>query len=819
MIHAETASAGRLQPGNGANMAALWTGSVGLLILGLQPILLGAVFTEGRLGFDELAIAATLEIIALGIASAIAAFWKRGIRQQAILFMLCTALLDGLTATSTTVSGFILWRTLAGIAEGGLVAIAAEMIARSPVPERTGGLFVILQTIAQCLLALLFALVLLPAYGSPAGFMTLALLSVASLGVVPLLPHHYPPLQGKSGGVGFLNRVSGAALASIFLFFLFIGAIWAFLEPIGLASGISARDVGLMVSASLAAQVVGASLATGLSGGRLTIAAVAASILASLALCIVFVSGPGWTLFAFAVMATGFLWLFVTPFQIGLTVLADETRATALLVPAAQLFGAALGPVGASLFIDGDNAGAVPIFAAACLILSLGALVRFRQLLARRAAQEADALRNAPRWQNWSGSVTANPASIIAPTDIESLSAAILQATGPIRISGSGHSFTPLVATQGSLLDLSAFTGLIAHDAEKNTATIGAQTTLGTLTPLLAGIGQGLPNMGDIDKQAFAGALGTATHGSGLGLGAYHTQLVDMRLVDGLGRQRLISRQDDPDLILATGVTLGMFGALTEVTIQNIPAYNLRRKRWIVPIGEILSGFESFMRGHRSAEFYFIPFSGHALLSTIDLADATPTERPTEDDEESLAILKALRSSLLRAPWLRRKLIGTALRRVPAEDYVQEWQKGYASDRRTRFNEMEYHLPFEAGAAALSEIIALCETRFPEVYFPMEVRAVAADDFWLSPFYRRETCSIAVHHDAAEDPHAFMRAAEAIFRRHGGRPHWGKMHNLRGPELEALYPRFRDALEVRRAFDPEGRFLTPYMRNLLGIQP
>ena len=69
-----------------------------------------------------------------------------------------------------------------------------------------------------------------------------------------------------------------------------------------------------------------------------------------------------------------------------------------------------------------------------------------------------------------------------------------------------------------------------------------------------------------------------------------------------------------------------------------------------------------------------------------------------------------------------------------------------------KFNEMEYHLPFEEGARALAEIIALLEKQFLEVYFPIEVRVVAPDDVWLSPFYKRPTCSIAIHHDAAEDP-------------------------------------------------------------------
>jgi FAD-linked oxidoreductase len=786
----------------------------------LQPILLGAVFSEGTVGFDGLALAATLEIIAIGLALAMAAFWRERIRARAIGFLLATAIFNLLSASAAGAVAFIAWRGLAGLAEGALVAIATECIARSARPERSGGQFLILQTTAQCLLALVLSLWLIPAQGAAGGFEALAAICVATLLIVPWLPSSYAPLRTENRGqiAPLLRAPPAYALGSIFCFFLFIGAVWAFLEPLGAAGGIDAQAVGLMVSISLAVQVAGAAVATLTSGGRHTVGVLAGATLIALLVAGLFHFSPGYWMFGLAVMLTGFLWLFTTPFQIGLTVEADETRSTALLVPAAQLFGAALGPVGASVFLSGESAGAVPVFGAAALFASVGLLLGYRRSIARERSKTAGRARmDAFGWRNWSGSVLASPKRIPRPETVEELSSTILHSPGPIRIAGAGHSFTPLVQSSGTILDMSAFSGLLSHDAATNRATIGAQTRLGDLMPLLRGIGQGLPNMGDIDRQAFAGALGTATHGSGLTLGAYHTQLHAMTLVDGRGHLRHFSRETDEEMILATGVTLGAFGALTDVTIQNVPTYNLRRRRWIVPLAEILEGFESFMRGHRSAEFYFIPFSGHVMLCTCDLSEDAPTTRPTEDDEDSLATLKLLRTLLLRAPWLRRKLIGSALARVPAEDYVQEWQNVYTSDRRTRFNEMEYHLPFEAGAAALREIIEMAENHFPEVYFPMEVRSVAPDEFWLSPFYRRPTCSIAVHHDAAENPAAFMRAAEQIFRRYDGRPHWGKMHNLTAADFGSIYPRFRDAMEVRREFDPDNRFVSPYMARILGI--
>lgn len=421
-------------------------------------------------------------------------------------------------------------------------------------------------------------------------------------------------------------------------------------------------------------------------------------------------------------------------------------------------------------------------------------------------------------WSNWSGFVVASPKSIATPADAGELAELVRSAPGPLRVAGAGHSFTPLVQSDGTIVSLQKIEGLVSHEPAANRARVGAGTRLGALMHILQGIGQALPNMGDIDKQAIGGALGTATHGSGPTLGAYHTQLEAVQLVDGRGKLREYSRANDTDMINATGVALGAFGILTEVTMNNIAAYRLRRRKWVLPIGDMLRDFEKMMAAHRSAEFYYIPFSGYAQFIASDLSDAQPTPRPTEDDEGGLATLRKLRTVLRRLPSLRRALIKGAVRKVPAEDYVQDWLNVYVSDRRTKFNEMEYHLPFEEGPKALAEIIALTEKHFPEVYFPMEVRSVAPDEFWLSPFHKRLTCSIAIHHDAANDPRPFMRAAEPIFRRYGGRPHWGKMHSLKAADFKKLYPRWDDALAVRRDIDPDNRFVSPYMAGLFGIE-
>lgn len=127
----------------------------------------------------------------------------------------------------------------------------------------------------------------------------------------------------------------------------------------------------------------------------------------------------------------------------------------------------------------------------------------------------------AERWTNWGGNVTAHPKALLSPRSEGEVLAAIRgakDAGGRLRVVGAGHSFTPLVATEGPLVTLDAMTGLVDVDRAAGTATVWAGTRLRALGEALATEGLGQENMGDIDAQSIAGALGTGTHGTGAAL-------------------------------------------------------------------------------------------------------------------------------------------------------------------------------------------------------------------------------------------------------------------------------------------------------------
>ncbi|KMQ53828.1 hypothetical protein ACS96_26125 [Pseudomonas aeruginosa] len=74
-------------------------------------------------------------------------------------------------------------------------------------------------------------------------------------------------------------------------------------------------------------------------------------------------------------------------------------------------------------------------------------------------------LLRAPRlipWRNWSGAQSCLPLAREAPKDLDELVRVIRQASGRIRPVGSGHSFSALVPTDGTLLSLAYFSGLLS---------------------------------------------------------------------------------------------------------------------------------------------------------------------------------------------------------------------------------------------------------------------------------------------------------------------------------------------------------------------
>ena len=427
------------------------------------------------------------------------------------------------------------------------------------------------------------------------------------------------------------------------------------------------------------------------------------------------------------------------------------------------------------------------------------------------AAQDAE---SRLLWSNWSGIAHSYPEKRGAPKSEEELLSILTRAPAPVRPVGSGHSFTALVPTDGTLLTLDGMAGLVSHDAATNRATVRGGTRLADLGPALAAVGQEMVNLPDINKQSIAGAIGTGTHGTGRGIQAMHGSVVAMRIATPTGEVIDCDAVTRPEVFNAARVGLGAFGVVTQVTLQNQPLNRILKRTEVRPTEEVLEDWPALRQRHRNVEFYVLPFTGHSVVISNDVTDRPVKPRGPDADTETLMGLKQLRDWFEFAPSLRRKLAAEELAKIPPEEVVDEGWKLLSNERPVRFNEIESHLPIEAQVPALREVLSAIETHRKDVFFPIEVRVIAADDAWLSPFYGRESGSIAVHAYYREEHDFFFSIVEPIFRRHGGRPHWGKLHSLKARDLALLYPRWKEAGEVRRALDPEGRMLNDYLKGI-----
>lgn len=420
-------------------------------------------------------------------------------------------------------------------------------------------------------------------------------------------------------------------------------------------------------------------------------------------------------------------------------------------------------------------------------------------------------------WRNWSGLHHSYPAERAAPDSEERLLELVTRGPTPIRPVGSGHSFTRLVPTDGTLLSLDGLAGMLAHDRASVQATFRAGTRLGDIGPALAAIGQEMPNLPDINKQSLAGALSTATHGTGRAYKALHGDVVAFRIATPEAGYLDCDRTRNAGLFHAARVGLGAFGVLTQVTLQNAPLVRVKKRVEPRSLEEVMEAWPSLVTSHRNVEFFALPFTGVAATVTVDPSDEPLRPRGPDTDADTLMDLKRLRDWTSLVPslrrWIAQKVMAAAFE---PEEAVDEGWKLLSNERPVRFNEMEYHLPLDAQLPALREVLTAIERYRPDVFFPIEARVIDADDAWLSPFYQQVSGSIAVHAYYKDDHRFFFELIEPIFRRFGGRPHWGKMHSLKAADLAVLYPKFAEARAVRASVDPHGRMLNEHLREVFG---
>src|SRR3712207_3011589 len=176
--------------------------------------------------------------------------------------------------------------------------------------------------------------------------------------------------------------------------------------------------------------------------------------------------------------------------------------------------------------------------------------------------------------KNWAGNYTYRAQKLHRPSTIEQVQDIITNAPG-VRVLGSRHSFND-IADSSELITLEAMPMDVVVDRAANTVSFDAALKYGELVEMLSAEGVALHNLASLPHISVAGAVATATHGSGDPNGNLATAVAGLQLVTPSGEIIEASR-GEPDFD-GLVVGLGALGAVTRITLDVEPAYEVRQR-------------------------------------------------------------------------------------------------------------------------------------------------------------------------------------------------------------------------------------------------
>ncbi len=317
-----------------------------------------------------------------------------------------------------------------------------------------------------------------------------------------------------------------------------------------------------------------------------------------------------------------------------------------------------------------------------------------------------------------------------------------------------------------------------------------------------------MPNLASLPHISVAGACATATHGSGVGNGNLATSVSEVELVTAEGELVTIRRGDDDFNGVVVG--LGALGVITTVTLDLVPAFDIRQYVYEnLPWDQLVEHFDEIVG------------AGYSVCLFTDWREARINQ-----------VWLKLRDAWTPDPaWMGSVLADGPRHPVPgmpvANCTEQNGVAGPWHERLPHFRleftpssgeelQSEYFVPRERAQEALAAVRALNDRVSPVLQIS-EIRTIAADELWLSPHYRRH--SVGIHFTWEKDLTGVppvMAEVEAALAPFDARPHWGKLFSISPETVRGRYERLPDFQRLRRKYDLAGKFGNELIERYLG---
>ena len=414
---------------------------------------------------------------------------------------------------------------------------------------------------------------------------------------------------------------------------------------------------------------------------------------------------------------------------------------------------------------------------------------------------------------NWSGNYVFGAPRVHYPESVDEVRGLVAGCT-KARTLGSRHSFNGIADCAEDLISLERLDRIVALNRERRQVTIEGGVRYGALCRYLNDEGFALHNLASLPHISVAGACATATHGSGDGNGCLATAVAALEIVKADGELAHPTREENPEHFAGAVVALGGLGAVTKLTLDVSPAFTMRQDVYEgLSIAKIEDHFDNVMS------------NGYSVSLFTDWQSATFSQvwvkrRIVDGDEFQPA------ADLFGAPAApeHRHPIGG----ISAENCTD--QMGIAGswhERMPHFRmdftpscgeelQSEYLVPRRHAWSAIRAVERLSDRIAPLLQIS-EIRTIAADGFWMSPFYN-QAC-VSIHFTWRKDWAAvriLLPEIEAALATFEARPHWGKLFTMAPEHVQSLYARLPDFRRLLLRYDPEGKFRNGFLDAYVG---
>jgi xylitol oxidase len=409
--------------------------------------------------------------------------------------------------------------------------------------------------------------------------------------------------------------------------------------------------------------------------------------------------------------------------------------------------------------------------------------------------------------RNWAGNITFAAQALAYPQSLPEVQS-IIRAARKVSVLGSGHSFNHIADSDDTLVSLQRLPRRVEINAKALSVTIDGGATYADIAPALHAAGFALANVASLPSITVAGAVATATHGSGDGNQNLSSAVSAFRLVLASGEIASF-RRGDSDFEGAV-VNLGALGVMSELTLGIHPTYDIRQNVYLdLPVSAAIENFDALMKRAYSVSL-FTRWRGD-LVDQIWIKDHAEAADPVAEILEARSAtgpchpIPGLDGSTcteqmgIPGPWHERLFHFAIGNTASAGAEIQS----------------EFFVARRDASAAFAALHA-AQDRFSSALLVSEVRSVAADQLWLSSAYRQDT--IGFHFTWRPEWAATIAAVEVVeaaLEPFAPRPHWAKVSTLAPAKVQERFPKLQDFRNLAHRLDPAEKFRNRFVTDLL----